>query len=147
MLAGLVEDVGAGVRGVTGGRLDGEGVRRERLGLAPPLLVLADEGELAGVPPVVAVAPTQALDERGGLATGGEATEGDGRYGDAHRERVAREQPDVAQQRGRAGGLVGAEPGVTASRKLTSRSSRWRSEAAAWAAESAVRHEPVAPHS
>ena len=110
VLARLVVDVGASVHRVPGRRLDREGVRRQLLGLAPALLVLAHERELAGVPPVVAVGAPQPLHELRGLAAGGEAAERDGRYGDAHRERVAREQPDVAQQRGGPGLLVAAEP-------------------------------------
>lgn len=64
MVAGLVEDVRSGVHGVAGGRLDREGVRRQLLRIGPPLLVLADERELAGVPPVVAVGPADHLYDR-----------------------------------------------------------------------------------
>ena len=110
VLAGLVEHVGPRVHGVPGRRLDRQGVRRERLGLAPSLLVLAHEGQLAGVPPVVAVAPSQALDEVGGLAAGGEAAERDGRHRHAHGEGVPGEEPDVAEQGGSTRGLVRAEP-------------------------------------
>ena len=111
VLAGLVVDVGAGVHGVAGRRLDREGVRRQLLRLAPALLVLADERQLAGVPPVVAVGAAQTLDQLGGLAAGREAAERHGRDGDADGQRVTREQPDVAQQGGGAGLLVAAQPG------------------------------------
>ena len=110
VLAGLVEHVGPRVDRVPGGRLDRQGVGGERLGLAPSLLVLAHERQLAGVPPVVAVAPPQALDQVGGLAAGGEAAERDGRHRHAHGEGVTREEPDVSEQGGRTGGLVRAQP-------------------------------------
>src|SRR6185295_5702595 len=48
VLAGLVVHVGTGVHGVARRGLDRQRVRREVLGLAPALLVLADERELAG---------------------------------------------------------------------------------------------------
>ena len=109
VLAGLVEDVGPRVDRVARGRLDGEGVGGEVLRLAPPLLVLADERELAGVPPVVAVGAAERLHELGGLGAGGEAAERDRGHRDADRECVAGEEAYVPQQGGGTGGLVGAQ--------------------------------------
>ena len=67
MVAGLVVHVGTGVDGVTRCRLDLHRAPRQGHRLVEAALLLADERQQPGVPPVVAVGRLGALDDRPGV--------------------------------------------------------------------------------
>ena len=100
MVAGFVVHVGPGVYRVPRRRFLGQRAVGEVRRLVPPFLLLPDEGEQPGVPPVVAVRRRQPLDERPGfLRYLGHTGERDRRYRDAEHERIPRVLPQVRLDR------------------------------------------------
>ena len=109
VVAGLVVGVRPRVGGVAGAGLDGQRPAAQLHRLVEAALLLADEGEQPGEPPVVAVRRDRPLDDRPGLLRHlGDPGERDRRHRGREQQRVQGVRREVGDQRSRVAGDVAA---------------------------------------